>query len=219
MDLSTRCQLADLISESIYTRGIQPRTQPWIWMAQLFGPLFEKNIPMQAQSRYDKRTSAGVLVVLLPVLIVGFVLALPIELWRHLKAKRHNRHLDRLLAAGDVDAPAGSYREQASPNVDPVTAELLAELRAAERVAVVDYRIEKQARMMFCGSAVVTVTDRGQNLISHSVHRSVPNSQIRDGQAIKSIVESMLGAPVEQAYWEWKLGDAYELTERPARPW
>lgn len=174
---------------------------PFLWTSKIFGPLFERNVPMDPLSRREARGVTLALVFLLPVLIVAVVLASPFEWLRGRRVELHNARMKKLLLAGGT-APGGG-----DPDADP-----------GGRM-VIDYRIEREGRAVFFGVALVVLSAESKELLGFTVHRDVPPRKAIDGKAVRHALAASGTAVTELCHWQWDLRDPYELIERPARPW
>jgi hypothetical protein len=182
-------------------QGFRGKTMPFLWTSKIFGPLFERNVPMDPLSRRDLKGVTLAVMFLLPVLIVAIVLASPFEWLRGRRAELHNARMKKRLLAGGT-APGGG---------DP-------DAGLGGRV-VVDYRIEREGRAVFFGVALVVLSAESKELLGFTVHRDVPPRRAIDGEAIRKALVASGTVVTELCYWQWNLRDPYELTERPARPW
>lgn len=197
MNHRTKCQIAELLEDTLAAQGLRGTTRPFVWMKKLFGPLFERDVPTNSMSLREFRVAAILYLALLPAVVVGVLLALPFELYRAQRARRHNATARGvLLSGGAAGAGAG----------------------AGERL-VVNYRIEREGRAVFSGVALAVVAGETRQLAGFTVHRSVPPRDAVDGEAVRSALATAAAPGAELCHWEWSHGDPYALTERGARPW
>ena len=56
MNFLTKCQIAELIEDSLIAQGFKGKTAPFLWSSMIFGSLFESNVPMETMSLRDKKS-------------------------------------------------------------------------------------------------------------------------------------------------------------------
>lgn len=191
--------------------GFAPHTLPRVWMSQLVGPLLDRTIPMVRATRLERRTRAGALAFLFPIILVAYVLALPVEWFRGWRVAKHNQRIRRELDDGSAALNVSSgYREPAL-----VPAGWLADLVGADRVLIVHFRTERERRIAFCGTAVVALLGADHTLACVLVYRNPPRAH----PDVMKTVATATTAPVEHHHWEWEFSDPYGLTVRDERPW
>jgi len=198
MDHKTKCHVADVITDAIADAGIRPRTWPYRMTASVLGPLFERDVPVHGFSRNEAKAMGVVLFLLLPVLLVGLLLAAPLEWLRSRRVTRHNAEMSKRLLSSVL--PIEHDARQDTP-------------------VAVDFRIEHNGREVFFGVALVAVLVDGPELMGWCVHRGRPPKRVLDAAALRDRLTARGALAPLVSHWQWSWRDPYELVERPARPW
>jgi len=144
-----RCQLAELVTVGLHDAGVRPHTRPWVFTAQIFQPIFERNVPIQRRTRAERRQVPIIWVALLPLMLVGLVLVAPIEIWRWLRARQRNTQMMAQLP--QPSETSVTYRNAPAHEAGESLSTLIA---SASEVVCFDFRIEEQGRAVLLGAAV-----------------------------------------------------------------
>jgi len=86
-------------------------------------------------------------------------------------------------------------------------------------LVAINFRVAAEGRPVFFGVALAALGGKGNELVSWTVHRSVPRADAPDAATVLTALGSLINCGTEQAHWEWDQANPYELTEHPARPW
>jgi hypothetical protein len=227
LELAIRCRLAELIGNALRAGGVRPHTRPWAWMDRSFGPIFRRNVAgytarVDPFSREPSPFLRGVFSSLgepyggpplMAWFLVFFVaafclLALPLELWRALGARRQR-------AAAMAMLPPPGPTSDAYRNSPAGSGGVAAQIARADQVVLADFHVEKRGRIALCGCAVGTVRAGEPEVAWVIGYRGVAPPGALDATALAK----RLTASPSVVHWVWDIDDAYELEERDARPW
>ena len=212
MKYAHRCQLAELVTVGLHDAGVRPHTRPWVFTAQIFQPLFERNVPIQRRTRAERRQVPIIWVALLPLMLVGLVLVAPIEIWRWLRARQRNAQMMAQLP--QPSETSVTYRN--APAHEAGDSTLIA---SASEVVCFDFRIEDQGRAVLLGAAVGLLHEGEPDVVWLDGHRRQPTNTAMDARSLAARLTAMCSNPPAVEHWVWQLSDPYELVDREQRPW